>query len=144
MKYVLILFIIFLPLEAKAQQTLNFKVAKSFKEKQITSFVSKNTNIDVSSFILAPIDLNEDAIDEYIVKPNSRRLCNDSLFCKHHIIALQDREPIQIGQFDAHKVLISNKNTYGIRDIIIYNNQYNDFKSEIASWSPSKFLFGYN
>lgn len=139
-KIALLLFVVifFASMEARAMETLRFKKAESYKEKKVVEFVQKTNKINN---LIASVDLNNDALDEYIIKPASPKDCSAPPLCSHQIIALQDREPILIGKFDAHKMLVSNKKTYGIRDIIVYNIPYNDFKSETATWSPFHFRF---
>lgn len=122
------------PFPLKADESLRFQVPVSYKEKQIVALVKPAEE----SYLLAPIDLNDDALPEYVVKPAS---CAKGTLCSHHIIVFQDRQPIELGQFDAHKILISGKKDYGIRQIIVYNNSYNDFENSTARWNPFAFRF---
>jgi hypothetical protein len=91
---------------------------------------------------IAKIDLNGDTINEYIVRATNTEFCKQGKICSQTIIAFQNHKPIQIGQFDAHKILISHKKDYGIRQIIVYNDAYNDFKNVTARWNPFTFTFG--
>lgn len=125
------LFLIFLllPMTAEANQRLNFQEPETRREKQAISF-SQNKGL------IAKIDLNNDLIDEYIV-----RSCDNKSFCNHTIIAFKEFKPLKIGKFQAHKIVISHEKTYGIHDLIVYNQQYNDFAFETAIWNPFSFSF---
>lgn len=137
----LILIVFLMPNIARAEERLRFKAAENYKDRQIVSFVQKLAESPSVIYALAHTDLNNDAIDEYIVKPAQSSDCPDKPLCPYAVIAFQDRKPILLGQFDAHKMLISNKKTYGVRGIIVYNNHHNDYQSKTASWSPHSFQF---
>ncbi len=126
---------------AMAIESLRFQAPVSYKEKQAITLVKKLHTTPRITYHIATTDLNNDAIDEYIIKPASARDCQKKPLCQHSIIALQDHAPLLIGQFDAHKILISDKKTYGVRHIIVYNQPHNDFKTATAIWSPFNFRF---
>lgn len=133
--------IFLLPVASMAAETLRFRNAESYKERQIITFVEKTNKTNGIPYLIATIDLNNDAIDEYIVKPASTKNCINRPLCTHQVAAFRDRKPILLGEFDAHKMLISDKKSYGIKNIIVYNVPYNDFKSETAIWNPFNFRF---
>ena len=137
------LFFIFLiaPFSLRANESLRFQAPVSYKEKQVVSFVTEQDKTAQTAYVLTPIDLNDDAIFEYIVRPQGADICRPNKLCPHFIIAFQERQPIMIGQFDAHKMLVSGKKDYGIRQIIVYNNSYNDFENSTARWTPFAFRF---
>lgn len=137
----LLTILFFLPVTAMATEALRFRNADSYKEKQIIQFIEKTNKTSGIPYLIAPIDLNNDAIDEYIIKPASTKYCVRKPLCSHQITAFRNRFPLLIGEFDAHKMVISNKKAYGIRHIIVYNVPHNDFKSETATWSPFNFRF---
>lgn len=121
--------LLFIP-SALAQETLRFAEAKSYREQQITKKFSDGA-------LIAKIDLNDDFIDEYILKKQTGKE-----ILKHYtIIALENRKPIIIGKFDAHKLLVDTKKRYGIKHLIIYNNPHNDFQSKTAIWDPYTFSY---
>ena len=129
------------PTPAQALEALRFKAAETYKEKQIIDFVQKSNGRASGAYALAPADLNNDAINEYVVRPAAKNACADAPLCSYQIIAFQDHKPIMIGQFDAHKMLVSDKKAYGIRHIIVYNEPHNDFNYETAVWNPFSFRF---
>lgn len=122
---------------AYANERLRFQAIETAKEKQILNYASSIHKETLSTPQIAKIDLNGDLLKEFIIRPS----CSTKRLCPHIIIALQDLKPVILGQFDAHKMLISYNKTYGIRDIILYNDLHNDFKSQTIRWSP--FFFEY-
>ena len=137
----LFIFLTYIPFPAHAFESLRFQEADSYKENQILDFIKTQNKTAQDIYHLAPFDLNNDAIDEYIIKPKSAKNCPQAPLCPYQIVAFQERQPILIGSFDAHKILISDKKTYGIRHIIVYNQRHNDFKTAIAVWNPFSFRF---
>lgn len=132
---------LYAPNSVMAFGSLRFVPATSYKEKEVISFVKEHNDALGVEYLLAPIDLNNDAIDEYIIKPKSMKDCPARPLCSYQIIAHQNHKPILIGQFDAHKVRIGDKKTYGIRQVILYNEPHNDFKTATALWNPYSFRF---
>lgn len=126
---------------ASAFSSLRFAPAASYKEKGVINFVKEHNDAPDVEYLLAPIDLNNDAIDEYVIKPKSMKDCPTRPLCSYQIIAHQNHMPILIGQFDAHKMRIGDKKTYGIRQVILYNEPHNDFKTATALWNPYSFRF---
>lgn len=126
---------------ASAKEVLRFNNPQNHKENKAIEFISKNQQEASSVYEIAKIDLNDDLIDEYVIKPKGRDKCTQANLCTYTLVALQDYSPIKIGEFNAHKLLILDKKTYGIRDIIVYNDSYNDFKNITARWNP--FTFSY-
>ena len=113
-----------------AQETLRFNENQSYKEQQIVQKFSRNA-------LIARIDLNDDFIDEYGLEKQT----NNARLTHYVIIALENRKPIKIGEFHAHKLLVDTKKRYGIRRLIIYNNPHNDFQSKTATWDPYTFSY---
>jgi hypothetical protein len=124
-----------------ADDKLRFQDAENYKQNQIIDFVKTKTRNSLIEFHLAPIDLNDDLIDEYVVKPHNINDCANAPLCLNYIVAFKARKPILLGQFDAHKILVSNKKTYGVRDLIVYNVNRNDFKYDTAHWNPFESLY---
>ena len=145
MKYIalsLLTLSLLLPVTAFALENLRFKQAKSYKQVQMIDFIINHTENTEIPYLLAEIDLNGDAINEYVIKPESKTYCPALPLCPYYVTAFQEHEPIIIGKFNAHKMLISDKKTYGIRQIIVYNVPHNDFTSKTASWNPYSFSYG--
>ncbi len=127
--------VIFMSSAASADKPLIFHDAKTYKETQVIRHAENNK--EKQSVKASTYDLNGDFIDEYIVKkftPN-QRLSN------YTIVALENRIPITIGTFQAVKLLVSTKKTYGINNIIVYNDENNDFQTLTYAWNPNDFSY---
>lgn len=123
-------FVFSFPLPVSAQESLRFNEAKDFKEQQIIKKFSHDA-------LITKIDLNDDFIDEYILEKQT----NNPKFKHYTVIALENRKPIKIGEFDAYKLLVDTKKRYGIKNLIIYNNPHNDFQSKTVIWDPYTFSY---
>lgn len=145
MKYLALLsftlFLFFLPQASFANESLRFSAAQGRKEKAVVAFVQNLRKTPQTPYLVAQNDLNDDAINEYILRPESTNFCPNAPLCSHMIVAFENYQPILIGQFDAHKILLSSKKTYGIRDVIVYNQSHNDFKTTTATWDPFSFRY---
>lgn len=131
------LFCVFFANPTLANESLTFQAIETDKQKRITDYVSEQIDVTLNFANIASKDLNDDVIDEFILQYD----CGSNNLCRHVIVALEELEPVIIGQFDAHKILISNKKTYGIRDLVVYNNVHNDFQNQIARWNPFSFTY---
>ena len=107
----------------------------------VLEYFVKEKKIPQAPYSVAKTDLNNDAIEEYILRPLNKSDCPKAPICPHYIVAQQNHEYILLGKFDAHKMLISNKKAYGIRDIIVYNTPHNDFSYKTAVWNPFSYRF---
>ncbi len=132
----LLLFFI-LPPSGEAAEILRFKRPETFRENKAIEAISQTQD----QYLTAKIDLNNDLIDEYIIKSSNDQTCAPNNLCRHVIVAYRKDTPLIIGEFNAHKILILNEKTYGIRDLIVYNNAYNDFKNVTARWNPFNFKY---
>lgn len=125
---------------AAAQETVKFAPAQSYKHQQAIEFIQKNV-VTTNDMQLAQVDLNDDFIDEYILKPVDTAQCANTPLCPHYIIAWQDDALILIGQFNAKKLVIGTKKDYGVRQLILYNHPYNDYRTVTTYWNPHRFQY---
>lgn len=125
---------ILIPQMGFAQSALKFEQPDNRKARQALAFVAALS--PHTDFTVAAIDLNDDFIDEFIVKDTSQKK-----MAIHYIVAYENRKPILIGEFQAQKLLISTKKDYGIKQLILYNNSYNDFSTQTARWDPDSFFY---
>ncbi|MEM8833985.1 MAG: hypothetical protein AAGB32_05540 [Pseudomonadota bacterium] len=138
MRYALFLLIFTLwPTPSKAQQTIQYAAPHSFREKEITAAYKQEINSD-DPFIIAKTDLNDDFINEYVLRPAN---CTKGQICSHGIMVYMDEKPLLIGEFDAHKIAIAFKKDYGVKRLIVYNQAHNDFSSKLARWDPQLFQY---
>jgi len=111
------------------------------KDRQIYAFLQEQELFsDVEPIELAKIDLNADALAEYIARP-SRPACRKMVFCPYAIVAFKNKSPILLNRIEAKNLMISAKKTYGIRDLIVYTDPRNDFRAQTFSWNPFSFRF---
>lgn len=134
---VTLLLFFMLPSLGEAAEILRFKNPESLRENKAIELISELSD----QYKIAKIDLNDDLIDEYIIKPSNDQICGQNKLCRHIIVAYRQDTPLTIGEFNAHKILILNEKTYGIRDLIVYNDAYNDFKNVTARWNPFNFKY---
>jgi hypothetical protein len=124
-------------LPAFAQQALRFRDADGYRESQILVFLNERRGSE-TAFLLAPVDLNDDLISEYIARDPE---CPPSALCPFYIVAMMEREPTLIGQISAHKITPADKKDYGVRQLLVYNQSGNDFAGEPARWNPWNFRY---
>lgn len=120
---------IFIGSPAFAQQSLIFKEPETRREKQALL-------LNDNKGFIAKADLNNDLIDDYVIQH-----CTGQKMCDYKIIAFKAFNPILIGTFKAHKIVVDDEKTYGIHNFIVYNQAYNDFAFTTAIWNPFSFSF---
>lgn len=121
---------------AFANQPLIFKDANGYKDNLILSALHEKTGKENIKHLIAKADLNNDAIDEYILKPDAFQNCAPKNFCPHYIYALTSYNPVFLGEFTAFKIIVTQSKTYGVRSLQIYNNPNNNFSYTLAPWEP--------
>ena len=78
---------------------------------------------------LAFVDLNQDGLDDYILQ--SRDSGTHSTFT---IIARSNDKLTTLGIIQAHSLMVSHKREDGVRNILAYQNDINDFEHEVYRW----------
>lgn len=127
-----------MPKNTLAQQSLVYGSPQNYKENQITQFVSQYAVRHDADYVIADIDLNDDAISEYVVKPLN---CSKNTMCPHYIVAFKKHKPILLLDLEAYKITPSGKTTFGILDLIIHNQRHNDFLSKNFGWNPHSYRY---
>lgn len=79
----------------------------------------------------ARIDLNGDDIDEYIIQIPQKKL---STF---NIIAYVDDKVLKLGRIKAYRIMVSNDRENGVRDILAFSEDRNDFEYETYQWDAT-------
>jgi hypothetical protein len=123
---------------AQAQQRLSFGEPLSSKEQKIISFVRKNVQDPDNKYVLSKIDLNNDSLDEYVVRAQS---CTSKTLCRHDIIALLENKPLLLLSAQARQIIIENNHHFGVQDITLYDNTMNDFQKSNYAWNPHTYLY---
>ena len=136
MRFLLCLALILLSVsKANANEILRFREANNYKENQILAHAQ--TNMERQDLILAKFDLNSDFIDEYVVRTQNK----EKQLYRYAILAFENNKPIIIGRFKAFNLLVSPKKSYGINNIIVYNDLNNDFRTFTSVWNPYEFSY---
>lgn len=92
-----------------------------------------------STFEVAHTDLNEDGIEEIVLKDTTNNCAVTKSSCNYHILAKKSiGEFILLGKIEAKKLLIGQEYTHGVRNILIYDNDENDYKYKIYAWNALK------
>ena len=139
LRFLILFLILVLPSNLRAETKLSYKIPSNYKQAKVISF-AKTLARNNSEILISSIDLNDDFIDEYIVKPAS---CNKSELCSFSIIALMNDAPVEIGQFNAQEIIILDNKNFGIKQLKIYNKASNDYAQSVAFWDPYQFKYVY-
>lgn len=87
-----------------------------------------------ADFLVAHIDLNNDGIDEHILR---RKNCSDRNYeCLHLIIAEKPETLILLGRINSREIMIGQSYSHGIKDLLAFQNHVNEYKFNIYMWSP--------
>ena len=106
--------------------------------RQISKFL-----YDSGSLITSPdmktetalIDLNNDGIKEVIFRQTSPA-CEAASDCPHILAGISNKQPVMLAAFRARKIGISGEKSYGVYNILVYNQKQNDFQYITYIWSP--------
>ena len=133
-----LLLISLVPTSAQAQEGMSFKAAQNYKERKVTSFVQEQSQTSDVKYILSSADLNDDGVNEYIVKPKT---CSANNFCNHTIIAYMNDKPIVLLSTIARSIIVKNTHHYGVKDITTYSSPMNDFQKSEYQWNPFSYVY---
>ena len=118
-------------------EPLHYKASISSEETvKISSFLSSANSGNFEIKHIAKNDLNDDGIDETIVITNTCETSSE--ICHIYLLANLDVSPALLGYINAKNIAISNQSTYGVRDLLVYNNAKNDYDYEIMRWNPKQ------
>ena len=134
----LLLLLIFLPFDAaEASERLSFSGQLSERSRHLLErYTAEQIKTDFHSLKIAKADLNEDNLDEYILRTDD---CEEaSSACTYLVLAEADDQIIQIGKFRAREVMLGNGYSSGIRNIAVLENQNSDFDYKLYVWEPAQ------
>lgn len=98
--------------------------------------LKKYLNTPPNTSNIAQIDLNDDGLSEFIVKPEQCTL--ETTSCEFMILAETDREIISLGTIKARNINVSTKTTSGVRNIHAFDNPLNDFDYSLYHWEAAR------
>lgn len=84
---------------------------------------------------IAASDLNNDGIDEYIVRDHA---CAAYDTCRYVVFADTDQGLVVLGEITARSIALGKGYSHGIRDLAVQNNPDNDFTFERYVWEPQQ------
>ncbi|PCI97172.1 MAG: hypothetical protein COB14_09385 [Alphaproteobacteria bacterium] len=126
------------PAEALEPLDYNKKISPSLGH-QIDSFLEKTYDTNLSQYDVAGVDLNNDGIDEHILK---QLLCNiQTKQCTHLILAEKQEDILLLSKIKAYNLMIGGTSSHGIKDVLAFNNKINDYNFDIYMWSPSQKMY---
>ena len=128
---------IFSPTLSYANEALVFNTDRLLKSSALTLERFLGDNFD--QYDIAHIDLNGDGADEYITK--NKDCSSKEGFCSYNIFGLNNSSVYKLGTLEAHTLMISDQRSYGIRQLIAYQNPINDFDYSIYRWDPAQSRF---
>ena len=106
---------------------------------QIDSFLEENYGTDLSQYNIASIDLNNDGIDEQILK--QKRCDTRTKHCTHLIVAEKSNEILLLSKIKAFNLMIGGTVSHGIKDVLAFTSEINDYNFDIYMWSPSQKMY---
>ena len=117
---------------AQALETLIYSQKTSRSSTiQIHKYIASQSNIN-SNIEIAPIDLNDDGLNEFVVKDPACAL--DHGFCRFYVLAENDAEIISIGYIEAKNLAVDTKNSNGIRNLLAFETPSNDYARTLYVW----------
>jgi hypothetical protein len=128
MKTFFFILVLFCTNVANAREMLVYTPpSDDFRDRIIVGYIQKNYPDIPAPLTFARTDLNGDGVPEYLATSAK----NPS---KHVILGLRRRQVTEMGKMTAQKLEISDKKTYGVRDLLVYNQPRNDFFFELWVW----------
>lgn len=119
--------------EAYAAEPLNYDLPLTSQEaKKLEQYLKKPL---AGNFKISKVDLNDDGLYEYVVQSNQ---CSRQNFCETSILTDTDASFIELGKTKAKSVALSNKYTNGVRNLLVYNNDKNDYDYSVFVWDSPK------
>lgn len=100
------------------------------------NYVQKELTLKSPQTHIASLDLNYDGMPEYIIKS-----CPHDQLCNFHIIGFgaDTADPVRpLGHMTGQSLQISDKSDYGVRRLMVQDNELNDFAVTYYSWNTKQ------
>jgi hypothetical protein len=98
----------------------------------LTAYARDTLKTEIESLDIARADLNEDGLEEFILRPKG---CGPQP-CDHRLVAQAQSGVIELGTITARGLVLGNQYSSGIRTLLAFNNDNNDFDYELYVWEP--------
>ena len=131
------LFCILMPLQSKAVEPLSYhQTPTPYVRVKVTDFLQETYETKVTDYVIAEVDLNNDGDKEFILK---RKFCaNQNTPCIHLILAKVKEEIVLLSNIKAKNLMIAGTKTFGIKDILAFKDEINQYNFDIYIWSPGE------
>jgi hypothetical protein len=140
-RFFLIPLLLFAPMAQAAQPLIFQNTTNDIRAKSVLTFLETSHKFDPSGgYQIAEIDLNGDQLAEWIVRQDIPQ-CDRSASCPYYIVGLSNKQPRLLGQIQARKLGMTNQKLYGVSQLVVYNDQRNDFTYKLYSWDPHQGQF---
>lgn len=103
-------------------------------QRLVEGFAQEQIKSDITDLRIARADLNEDGLSEFIL--TSKACENSPGLCDYTILAEMKDSIVEIGAFRARTVLLGNGYSGGIRNIMAFDKEINDYDYELYVWEP--------
>lgn len=138
--FVLFLFALSATQHVQAQQALNYDAPlKASAKYQVTEFIKKSYNGNPELFKIAQTDLNNDGINEYILKRLSCIKANNS--CSHLILGETNNNMRLLSTIKARHIMLAGTSSFGVNDLLVFQNDINDYDFDIYMWSSTEKMY---
>lgn len=123
--------------DARAIEPLLFHESPTpYAHVKISKFLHDIFQTEVSDYKVAEIDLNGDGNKEFILK---RKYCaGTNTTCIHLVLAQKKDEIVMLSNIPAKNLMIAGTKTFGIKDILAFKNEINQYDFDIYIWSPGE------
>ena len=118
----------------RAAETLHFNndISRSSFER-IKSYVSNDLGQNIATHDIAKIDLNNDGLYEFILRPSG---CDQGAKCNFIVLAESGSKIRPLGRFEGINLLLGTEFSHGIRNLLVFNSVVNDFDYNLYTWHP--------
>ncbi len=123
-----------------ALEELNYgkKISYSLSYK-IDTFLNGEYGNSISDYNISSIDLNNDGIDEQVLKQKQCHLSKGK--CTYLVIAEKKQEILILFKIKAYNLAIGNIGSNGVKNVLALTNNVNDYNFDIYMWSPTRKMY---
>lgn len=112
---------------AYALETLRFQEINSPRLKSLFQGIKDVT--------VAPIDLNEDGLDEFITKPATcGKLCDFTVLAENR----NNGQLVALGTLKGREILPGNGYSHGVRHLLAFDDPNNDYSYSVYIWAAER------
>ncbi|MGB4106969.1 MAG: hypothetical protein WBK55_04150 [Alphaproteobacteria bacterium] len=118
---------------ARAAEQLPFGAAIGGSSgRALDLYLQSSTGRARGDLLVAPADLNEDGLSEFIVRDKD---CAPA--CRFTILAENDEKVTSLGIIEARVLAMGDRHSNGVRTLLAYKSAANDYDYTVYVWEPS-------